>query len=490
MIQRARRPSSERTNEALRMDPSANDRAARAALEGKTIHLVGAGGAGVSSLFRLLSDMGHKVTACDRQPGAWIDEAKSRGLSHYVGHGPSHLDEADLVVVSSAVPSDIDELTEARRRGIPTWTYAEFLGLLTAPYELIAVAGTHGKTTTSAWVSSCLDLAGLDPSFVVGGEVPRFGGGARAGSGRSFVVEACEYGYSFLNLKPRFAGITNVEPDHLDFFESPENVIDSFRRFAARIRPDGALVLGEGVPDRVLVDIDPSVRVLRAALSETADFHAKDIRWERGFPSFSLVRDGLTLPRTKLGVPGRHNLQNGLVAAALTHLSGGSDEDLLVGLESFTGVGRRLEIVAECQGITIIDDYAHHPTEIRAALTTLRGLYPDRRLVVVFQPHQVSRTKEFFDDFARELASFDLTLLVDVFSVRESRDLMTAFSMDGLRESIERLGGRPRTVGQGAEAAWTAADSIRSGDVLVVMGAGDVNTLTPLIRDHLQVAVS
>ncbi|MEW6742987.1 MAG: UDP-N-acetylmuramate--L-alanine ligase [Planctomycetota bacterium] len=454
--------------------------------DGEPLHLVGAAGAGVGGLMRLLRELGHQVTACDGKGGAWMEEALALGVPAFAQHDVHHIpEECRLLVRSAAVPDDRPEIASARARGVRVIKYAELLGCLVNRRRGVAVAGTHGKTTTTAWTAYILSRGHLAPSYVVGGVPHDLAGRAHAGEGPFFVVEACEYDDSFLNFHPAHAAILNVEMDHLDYFGTPERLLQSFRAFAAQVGEGGVLVLGEEVPREVEEHVGAGVRIIRVGWSAACDVIARDLEVRAGCYTFHLSIEGESLGRVQLRLAGRHNVENALAAAALARHCGVGASEIIDSLERFSGVGRRLDPVGLAGGITLLEDYAHHPTAVRVVADALRGVHPSRRLVALFQPHQISRTRYFLKEFAGALARFDRVLVADIYDARDFALRLDPVRSQDLVEEVLRAGGSARVVGRGTEVVDATCAELREGDVCVVMGAGDINEVTPLIRRRL-----
>ncbi|HEX7119107.1 MAG TPA: UDP-N-acetylmuramate--L-alanine ligase [Longimicrobiales bacterium] len=452
------------------------------------IHFVGISGAGVSALAELVLRHGGRATGCDLRPGAAAETLRRLGAEIAVGHDPAHIADAVAVVTTAAVPPDHAELVAARERGIPVLKRAQALGALVNRGTVVAIAGTHGKTTTTAMTTAILAEAGLDPTGFVGGRVPGWGSGLRAGSDRLFVVEADEYDRSFHTLRPDVAVVTTVEADHLDIYGSLEAVEEAFRQFIAPVPDRGRIA--------ACVDDAGARRLLREAaggrgigygVAPDATLRAAGVE-ARGRGSRFLLQDrGETLGEIVLGVPGLHNVRNalGAIAAAL-HL-GVDVASIRRALAEFHGVGRRFEALGEAAGVLFVDDYAHHPTEIEATLAAARGAYPERRLVAVFQPHLYTRTRDFADAFGRALAAADVVWVADVYPAREAPipGVTGALVADAARAA----GAADVHYHADAVALRDAlADALRAGDLCLTLGAGDIDETGRTVRDRLEAA--
>jgi UDP-N-acetylmuramate--alanine ligase len=444
-------------------------------LEQLRIHMVGIGGCGMSGLAALLLRRGMRVSGSDMHPSAAVARLVERGACVTTQQRAAAVPpETELLVASAAVPAEHPELLEARRRGIPILKYAQLLGAVMARCDGIAVSGTHGKSTTTAWLTFVLRHAGLDPSFVVGATVEQLGGGSGVGDGPHFVAEACEFDRSFLNLRPRRAAVLNIEEDHLDCYANLAAIRDAFAAFARSVPADGLIVLNGHDPQcRSLVG-EIAARAQTFGTDETATWRATDIRLEDGRYSFNVVHDGAALGRVQPVLPGRHNVDNALAVIALASDCGLPWAKITPGLTAFHGVHRRLELRGEVNGLRVLDDYAHHPTEIRATLRAARERYTPRRLWCVFQPHQHSRTRFLLKDFAQSFAHADRVLVPDIYFVRDTqRDRELVCAADLVREIRDR-GGDATYVPQFAELVDLLAREAQPGDVVLTMGAGNI----------------
>jgi UDP-N-acetylmuramate--alanine ligase len=456
----------------------------------KSVHIIGLGGSGMGALARLLLGWGYQVSGSDVCNSAQLATLARLGVRVSVGHAAQNLpDGAEIVVYSAAVPPENPELVRARARSLPTLKYAEYLGRLMDERVGAAVAGTHGKTTTTALTAFLLDRAGRQPTFVVGGDVPCLGGPARAGAGDAMVVEACEYDESFLHFRPRYAAITNVEAEHLDYFGDVARMERAFAAFAACVKERGCLVLSDLVPRAIAGQAGRSVRLVRAGLEPACEWRATSLVEQAGRYRFTLEHAGRELGEVAMRVPGEHNVRNAVMASALVGEMGVAPQAILDALPQFSGVKRRLEDLGTFGGVTLIEDYAHHPTEITAGERALRQVYPGRRLVLAFQPHQISRTRQFVGEFVEALRRFDRVLLLDIFSVRDRPEERLAFATSDLVRAVERGGGQVRSVGEAEIAAPSIASEARAGDVLVLMGAGSIHEIAERVQNALPALV-
>jgi len=444
-------------------------------LAGQRVHMIGIGGTGMCGLAAVLIRNGAIVSGSDRMESSATVRLAEGGATVRIGQRPDNVPErVDLVVASAAVKASNPELIAARQRGCEVIKYADLLGRLMARQKGIAVAGTHGKSTTTALVAYVLTRADLDPSFVVGATVGQLGGGSAAGDGEYFVAEACEYERSFLKLAPKMGAVLNIEEDHLDFYADLGSIVEAFAAFCSLVPSDG-LIVANG-DDRSVTAATASARapVERFGFDSRADWWADAVTAERGRYSFDLCHGPERLVRVGLGLAGRHHVANALAAAALAWHCGVEPKMLADALGSFEGTDRRMTVRGQVNGATLIDDYAHHPTAIEVTLRAVRQAYDPRRLWVVFQPHQHSRTRLLLNDFALSFGQADVVVVPDIYFVRDSeleRDLV------GSRDLVARIGasgGESVYVPQLAEAAMYVRERVEPGDVVVTMGAGDV----------------
>jgi len=467
-------------------------------------HLVGAGGAGMSAIARILADRGLPVSGSDAKGSHVLTGLTLRGVRTAIGQAAANLDLLDggptVVVISTAIRPDNPEVLAARERGIPVIRRAEALAALMAGRRGVCVAGTHGKTSTTSMLTVALQQAGLDPSFAIGGELNESGSGAHHGSGDIFVAEADESDGSFLSFAPHGAIITNLEPDHLDHHGTPEAYAAVFDQFVDRILPGGFLVAGVDDPGvaallQRLHPGEPGVpRIVTYGSSPAAGVVIEG--WlPDGHGSSAAVRlaDGTQLSLA-LAVPGGHMVGNAVAALAAGIELGVEPADMAAGLAGYSGVRRRFEFKGRAAGVVVYDDYAHHPTEVRAQVAAARGVVgagpdgSDGRLVVVFQPHLYSRTATFADEFAAALSAADVVVVLEVYGARE--DPQPGVSGTLISDRIaDRAGGGPELVvfePSLAAAPGSVAALVRPGDLVVTMGAGDVTMLGPELLAKLE----
>ncbi len=449
-------------------------------LEGASVHMIGVGGAGMCGAARMLLDLGAKVAGSDLNAFEGMGKLVQAGACIFVGHSADHvIPRTDLVVISAAVPAANPELVEAHELGIPVIKYAQLLGELMRYHQGLAIAGTHGKSTTTAMCAFLLREVGLDPSFVVGATSNQLGGSSAAGSGDHFVVESCEYDRSFLHLHPQAAAILNVEPDHLDYFGSIENVVEAFASFASNVPSSG--VVFANIDDHLAIQAvaDVSAEVVTLGIeNESADWHACNLTADKACYSFDVVYRSQPLFSTRLNVPGRYNVTNALAAIALAHYAGADPELLAQALPKFTGIGRRLTHRGQWSGVTVVDDYAHHPTEIRVTLDAIRKQYVPKRLWVIFQPHQHARTRFLLDDFAAAFTDADEIVIPDIYGAREASDENDTISSQDLVNRICEVGGQAQYIADLDAVVTKILPQLTLGDLVVTMGAGDIWKVT------------
>lgn len=438
------------------------------------IYFIGIGGISMSGLAEILLSEGFTVSGSDRAPSDLTRMLEDRGVNVFYGQKKENLTkDIDLVVYTAAIKSDNPELLAAHKLNIPMLTRAELLGQMMKNYETpVAVSGTHGKTTTTSMISQILLSAEADPTLSIGGIYRPIGGNIRVGASELFVTEACEYTNSFLSFFPKIGIILNIEEDHLDFFKDLADIRNSFHRFAQLLPADGTLIINGDIERCEELTEGLSCKVITYGLSSGSDYSASQVTYdESGFPSFILSRQSGGERKFSLRVHGDHNILNALAAIALADLLGLSDEVIHAGLAAFTGTDRRFEYKGQVNGVNIIDDYAHHPTEIRATLSAA-AQYPHRRLWCVFQPHTYTRTKAFLEEFASALSLADEIILADIYAAREKDTL--GISSETLQEKIRSLGHSCHYFPTFEVIENYLLKNCTKDDLLITMGAGDV----------------
>jgi UDP-N-acetylmuramate--alanine ligase len=452
---------------------------------GAQVHLIGIGGAGLSAIARVLMGTGYRLSGSDMVASALTAALEQEGATVYVGHQAEQVSGADLVVISSAVPPDNVELAAARALGIPVVKRADLLGAMMSGRTSLAIAGSHGKTTVSGMMATLLSVAGRDPTFIVGGEIAHLGTNARAGSG-PFLVEADEYDRTFLGLRPTIAVVTNVEHDHPDCYPTLGELQAAFEAFVGLLPQEGLLVicaddpgareLGKGAENA-------GRAVVWYGLAKGADWQAVDAQPNgAGGCDYVALAGGGSKGLIRLRVPGIHNVVNSLAVLAVAEHLGLPFATVAQALRVFRGMGRRFEIKGVADGVTVVDDYAHHPTEIRATLAAARDNYPGRRIWAVWQPHTFSRTKTLLDDFAAAFAAAQHVLVTPIYAARESDDLGVS-SADVVARMVHA---DARLVADLEQAVQVLAAGVQAGDVVLTLGAGDGYVIGERLLERLR----
>lgn len=443
----------------------------------KQVHFIGIGGYGMSALAQVLLQMGYRVTGTDIKDSQLIRNLAGQGAEIRLSHHPGHVGSSELVVYSTAIAPDNCELQEARRRGITVWHRSEMLAALINSHYGIAVAGTHGKTTTSTMIALLLEAGGLDPTALIGGVVSSFNSNARLGKSRYLVAEACESDHSFLRYRPHLSVITNMEADHLEHYENDFGLLlKAYETFLQNLLPEGFAVLC--FDDPALRALTP--RVDRKTISyglddDSVHYSGRGIVSTGLGSTFTFCRRGEPLTGTiSLQAPGRHNVSNAVAALAVAAELGLDPEQCAGALKEFRGAKRRFEIIGEVGGVTIVDDYAHHPTEVRVTLQAARAT--GKRVCAIFQPHRYTRTAYFFEDFARSFNDADMVLLHRIYAAGEKP--IEGISSAALAQRIGEIRGQPVQYSDSMEdLGRLALDWARPGDMIMVMGAGDISGL-------------
>lgn len=454
----------------------------------RPVHFIGIGGAGMAALAELFVRRGVAVSGCDQNPAGVVADLAELGVAVAAGHDPSHVVHARAVVYTSALAPDNAELAAARASGLTVVRRAEALGAAVNDGELVAIAGTAGKTTTTVMTTEALRAAGRRPTGVAGGRVGAWGGnmswgGAPATPGRElYVVEADEYDRSFLALAPAVAVVTNIEADHLDIYRDLAEIREAFATFVAGAR---FVALCDDDPGARTLHVPDGAEIMRYGMhSSDARLVARDLRAVDGGSEFDVWFDGKMAGTVRIRVPGAHNVLNALAALAAGIGVGASVESMAPGLASFGGVERRFERIGDVRGVTIVDDYAHHPSKIAATVAAARSAFPGRRLVVAFQPHLYTRTRDFAADFGRVLAESDVLYLTEIYPAREQP--VAGVDAGIVARAVERAGGRVRWRGSRGDLARALASGVTEGDVVLVLGAGDITMSARELLDLLR----
>lgn len=439
---------------------------------GQHIHLVGIGGFGLSAIARVLLQKGFRVSGSDRMQNAFTSALAQEGAEIHIGHDAAYVANADLLIATSAAPADHVELAAARALGIPVYKRSDMIAALMDGQHGIAIAGTHGKTTTTAMLTHILLETGRDPSYVIGGILRTSGVNAGVGKGPAFVIEADEYDNMFHGLRPQTAVITNVEWDHPDFFPTPQVLSDSFRHFANLLPADGLLIACADDPGAAALAAEQRARGITTVtygFSDDASWTAADLRRGSSGYRFTIVRGGAPAAEVHLKVPGRHNVLNVLAALIAAQHQGVDLTEAAAALAQFEGTGRRFEVRGEIDGVTVVDDYAHHPTAIRATLEAVRSQSPDHAIWAVWQPHTFSRTRALFDAYAQAFADADHALVTEIYAAREQP--VAGISGAIMAAAIQHPDARHAATH--ADAVDLLAREVHGPAVVVIMSAGD-----------------
>ncbi|MET0655095.1 MAG: UDP-N-acetylmuramate--L-alanine ligase [Pseudoxanthomonas sp.] len=459
------------------------------AQEFRRVHFVGIGGSGMSGIAEVLCTLGYEVSGSDNADNTATRRLASLGARVMRGHNASNVLGTDCVVVSSAIKHDNPELMEARSQRIPIVPRAAMLAELMRFRRGIAVAGTHGKTTTTSLTAAVLSEGGLDPTFVIGGQLLAAGANAKLGDGQWLVAEADESDGSFLRLNPLMAVITNIDSDHLENYDNDFSKVQAaFAEFLQRLPFYGLAVLCIDDPEVAALAADTPRHVMSYGFAENADVRAEDVTQEGGCMRFTLRLPEDTQVQVKLALPGRHNVQNALAAACIGWQLGVTPQNIANALEKFSGIGRRFNDLGEITTsngarVRLVDDYGHHPRELAAVFAAARGGWPDKRLVVAFQPHRYSRTRDQFDAFAAVLSEVDALVLSEVYPAGETP--IAGADAKSLARAIRARGrNEPVVVSQVSELAGVLPDVLQDGDLLLLMGAGDIGHVAQDIAAH------
>ena len=444
-------------------------------LRGHCVYFIGIGGIGMSAVAHILLNEGCVVAGSDTRPSSLTSTLEKMGARITTRQDGSFMTlNTDMVVISAAISEDNPDLKIARKMGIKVVKYSQVLGSLMKEKRGIAISGTHGKTTTSAMISCVLKTAGLDPTFVIGGEVPDIGGNAHLGKGDLFVAEACEYDRSFLNLVPQVGVITNIEEDHLDYYENIEKIVSAFGDFASLISKEGLLVVNNHDKNILLAMQKANCKVETYSLGSASDWYAKVLSSGNGKNRFSIYRKNTYFDDFTLKIPGSHNILNALAATAVCTFIGVDKDSIKAALGSFGGANRRFQIIGVKNNITVIDDYAHHPTEIRVTLKAARELYPGKKIWCVFQPHQYSRTRHLLRGFAKSFQDANKVLFADIYAARDNDYEKTTMNSMRLYEETRNAGVDVQYIPQLGDIVNVLSLQVKPGDVVITMGAGDV----------------
>jgi len=456
----------------------------------KQIHFVGIGGAGMGGIAEVLANIGYQITGSDLAQNPMTERLSSLGAKIFKGHVASNIKGANVVVVSSAVSDDNPEVMAAKEQNIPVVPRAEMLSEIMRFSNGIAVAGTHGKTTTTSLVTSLLAEGGLDPTFVIGGKLNSTASNSRLGTGEYLVAEADESDASFLLLQPMISVVTNIDADHLSTYDNDfEKLKDTFVEFLQHLPFYGLAILC--VDDDNVCEILPKVTrtIVSYGIHFDADIRARNVRYDGTQSFFTVERKNKSALDVTLNMPGEHNVQNALAAIAIATELGVSDKDILTGLDKFQGVGRRFQCYGEMKtqqgSVMLVDDYGHHPTEMQATMKAVRSAWPDRRMVVLFQPHRYTRTRDLFEDFAQVLSEPDVLVLMDIYAASE--EPIAGADGRSLARAIRNRGKvDPIFVANQDDIVEVLQNQLQDGDVLLTLGAGSIGAISAGLPAQLE----
>jgi UDP-N-acetylmuramate--alanine ligase len=452
----------------------------------KSVHFVGIGGISMSGLAQVLLESGYNVTGSDINDSNLISKLRKNGALVSIPHSPENVETAELVVYTAAVKQDNCEIVRAKELGIPVIDRATFLGMIMKNYKYgIAIAGCHGKTTTTSMVSIIVKNAGLDPTILIGGEIEAIDGNVRVGRSEFFVTEACEYCESFLKFYPFVAAILNIERDHLDYYRDLDHIISAFKKFAKLVPADGTLVVCSDNENSLSVSKEVDCKVLTYGIKSKADFYARNIKYDNfGHPTFEVIHGHKKLGTFSLRIPGQHNVLNALAAITIAFNAGIHMDTVKKSLKEFKGTYRRFDIKGTRNNITVVDDYAHHPTEIKATLQAAKQ-FPHQKIWCVFQPHTYTRTRTLFNEFSEAFHDADNVIITDIYAAREKDTGLV--NPSELVDSINKYSANAVYRNDFRGIADLIAHEAKPGDLIFTMGAGDVFKLGPMILNEIKV---
>ncbi len=446
----------------------------------KHYHFIGIAGIGMSALAAILLERGNAISGSDLVSNEITEKLRKSGAKIYKGHEAKHLpDNTDIVVISGAIPENNPECIKAMQLNLPILSRGELLGQIMDRATGIAVAGTHGKTTTASLIAEIFEKAKKDPTIAIGGEVRNVGSHAKNGQGKYFIAEACEYKRAFLNIHPEIAVITNIEADHLDYYKDLDDIMSAFAEFAGNITEGGFLVACFD-DERVKEITDNfSGRVVSYGFSN-ANYQASDIKIENGVQTFKITKNSTDLGEFEVPLPGIHTILNATAAVAVALECGIKLKAIKESLQNFSGAARRMETKGEKEGVLVIDDYGHHPTEIQATLQAIRSFYPKRRLICVFQPHQHSRTRILLNDFASALKEADEIIIPKIYAVRDTKEDMESVSGETLAKLLKKNGKSAKYIPNFSDVAKELKETTKENDIVLTIGAGPVNEVAEM----------
>jgi len=452
----------------------------------KKLHFVGIGGCGMSAIAKILIKKGYSVSGSDIRESANTIRLRELGIIVHIGHDKTNVRGADLTIYSSAIPAGNVEMEESLASGIPVQKRAQMLSWIMDQFRTrIAVAGTHGKTTTTSMIATVLTRCGLDPTFMIGGEANDLDGNARLGTGQYVVAEADESDGSFLVLHPTMAVITNIEPDHMEYFGTIDRMINAFSEFATLLPDDGVLVVGgNGRSNEAIMNNIKNKKIVTYGLSKDKDYWADNFRFSERRSKFDVYNSGNLIGEVTLCVPGKQNIENALAAIAVCRNLKCDFYGISSGLQFFTGAKRRFQIIGEKQDVLVVDDYAHHPTEIAKTLEAAKLGYPDRRIICVFQPHRFTRTLHLYEEFGSSFKEADIVLLTDIYSAGETP--IEGISGKTIFDEVKKHSNDVRYIKKKEQIARDILDIVRPKDLVIIMGAGDITNIGKEILNRIQ----
>ncbi len=447
------------------------------------IHIIGIGGTGMAPIAAVLHESGAAVTGSDRAESVYTRDLQTRGIRVMIPQKAENIEDPDMVFYSSAIHDDNPELAEARRRGIPTLKRREFLGLILSGRKTIAIAGSHGKSTTTSMAVWVFSELGLDPGFIIGSTMKDLGRNAAAGKSDWFIIEADEYDNMFLGLEPFAAALTKVEYDHPDCFPTQNIYFEAFGKFLDRSRPDGTILLNGDDENQKKIKLPEGRNIRRYGLGADCDFRGENLKvCSSGCYSFDFCNGSQRIPVT-LRIPGIHNVSNALLVLSLCAIYGLDLQKAAGALASFHGIDRRFEIIYNSPDLTLVDDYGHHPTEIRATLKAAREYFPGRRIWAVWQPHTYSRTQALLKEFSESFGNADELIITDIYAARES---YTGFGIEDVMEKAKENHPSVHHTSTNKDTAALLAANLKKGDVVITLSAGDANQAAPMALEMLK----
>ncbi|MEO1286601.1 MAG: UDP-N-acetylmuramate--L-alanine ligase [Chloroflexota bacterium] len=455
------------------------------------IHFIGIAGTGLSAIARILLLRAYVVTGSDLRSNKETEALQALGATIYQGHDASHVANADIVIRSSAVPDEHIEVVSARAQNIPVYKRSDVMATIMAGSDVVAVAGTHGKTTTTSMISHILLEADTDPSYIIGGVLANTGFNANAGQGKAFVIEADEYDNMFHGLNPNVAVVTSVEFDHPDFFKTPQQLVESFSQFIERLPDDGLLVVcADDAIARQFAQKRKSSQmfVITYSIDASADWRAVNIRYENSRTLYDVIADGELLGTVSLGIPGQHNILNSLASLIVAQQQGISFAIASEALSTFRGAGRRFDVRADINNIVIVDDYAHHPTAIRTTIDAARQRYPHHTLWTIWQPHTFSRTHTLWEDYTRSFDETHYLIVTDIYSAREHSSDFPSVTISALMDDINHPNAHHFSTFDEIMAYLVQNSSAPA--VILIMSAGDAPEIGIKLLNQLEATES